>query len=273
MAGSNYGRIFETKDGGINWSEIFNSSHKVLLRGVAVSNTNTAIVAGYTPSNDSRILLRPNQLRIGTDNARRFSWFYMSKDATSYEPLILNSSLENSILEINLNNKQATSGATKFYVGGLFVDSNGIPKSVNADIGSGIQDYIGFAVQYKNVAGSLHIDRIVGIRPLTYPVSPTDTTLIHVDTLISITSLSIAIGQYSNVRFLKSQLVVQNNIYGDNGENPDYNLLITRASTLMNTTIQEFIFDNRFTPFVIGQGGAGATDGDGLIDNLSWKVI
>jgi len=228
-----------------------------------ISTTSAAGFLGFYPSGN---------LKVGGGNCRRIGWIEIEKPL-GYKPIVIDSS-SLSLIEVNTKLSQGSSGAGRFYFFFPFVDNNGFPIEVTANIGEGNVQYIGWAIEYSMSGANIVATKIVGIKPFSYGASPVETTETSIYEALSLPlSPSVSLGKYSCMRIMRYALKLQSNTYEELSVYPDYNNIISRVEYAMYSSLISFIFDNKFGKGFLGYGGVGTTDGVGAIDNYSLRVF
>lgn len=213
-------------------------------------------------------------LGVGSDKTKRLSYFFLNYDdvGDSYTPNTVDPTQQSfGGIVVDMLLKQPVEGTNSYIKHFLFTDSNGKPTSINYDAGAGAKDYIGWGIKYtnNNTTGNIDVEELVLLEKITYPATPDDTNTITADTLLNLTTVSVATGQFSSVRILKYSSLVQNSVILSSNEQPQYNGEVTNEYTVFNQAVTDTIFSHNFIEGGIhGLGGSGSVEGTGLVDNI-----
>lgn len=284
LAGSNlseFPAVLYSEDDGVTWVTTDKSSIQIgsstsravyynhLTDFVAVKATAPTIQ--WFTSNQ----IDTYSLKVGLDHNKRIAYMYAGYDNNTLEPISIDLS-QRKIIELNLLIKEyPTSTNYLQYFACFFVDANGKPISVSANIGVGTQSYIGFALELDLLSSNVLVARrLVAVRGYPAITSSSDSFTLTVDTLIEhISDFQVTIGRFINARVIKDQQVFQLNMYGQSNQDVDYSNLISRSSVTTTQTVLDFIFNNRVTYGILGIGGVGTNTQAGKISNYSMKVL
>ena len=267
------GTVIQSIDGGNDWIQ-------QPIQSGTYNTINFKSDGNFVIASSNGLLLQDgNALLTGGDRSKRFSMFYIKRDENNYSPFIFQ---KNDIVTMNWQNLEpGGEDGSLIYYGAIFVDNNGVPILRTYDLGSGDEQYQGWAVELEKMTnGNLRANRFVLVKPFTNTEPNED--VLDVDLLFDLdptnrenTPVNGALSlQITNITDQLSYLTT-NEIQPENGDvpfTPLWSTLTSRFDFDVPLIPRQVIFNQDWTPAVWGQGGEDSSpfsDPGGLIDNFS----